>query len=126
MLKIFKYIFLANLYKKAKKSFLWLLGSFVSLILLSFILNDLISVSSGMSIYILLGIKWLGVLILLGLVGYNTIKIINVATTPFETTKVLPISTKKNIHDAKKEYILNKDRLLTKSDLIVQKYQRGM
>jgi hypothetical protein len=116
-------MFLANIYKKAKKSFLLLFTLSVSLILLSFISNDLISVSSGISIYILLSIKWLGVLILLGLIGYNIIKIINIATSPFEKTEVSSISMKKNMQDLKKEHILNKDQLLTKSDLIIKKYQ---
>jgi len=120
MFKVFKYMLIANIYKKAKTSFILVFASLVALILLSFILNDIIKVSNGMEVYILLGIKWVGVLSLLGVVGYNIIKIINIATTPFESQKA------SGSNDLKKEHILKKDTLLTKSDLILRKYQRGI
>ena len=123
MFKILKYFFLANLYNKAKKSFFIIFGSIISLVLISLIINDAIPVASGMSVYILLLIKWISILSLLGLIGFNILRIINVATSPFSTDEK-GIITSENIVDAKKERILNKEILLSKSDLIMQKYMK--
>ena len=126
MFKALKYIFLANLYRKAKKSFTMLFIYVVSLILVSFIINDLISISTGVAVYILLLIKWVSILSLLSLIGFSILKIFNIATNPFEskeneTTK----SNKEKIStDTKKDRILAKEKLFTQSDLIMQKYMK--
>jgi hypothetical protein len=125
MFKIFKYILIANTYNRAKKNFIVLFASFMALILLSFILNDIINASSGVSVYILLGVKWLIVLLFLVVMGYNIVKIINIASTPFESSKISFLQTRKEKNDLKKEHILKKETLLTKSDLILKKYQGG-
>ena len=121
MFKVLKYLLFASLYNKAKKSFLILLGSIISLILISLIINDVVSVASGMSVFILLIIKWVTILSLIGLIGFNIMKIINVATTPFTTENKNPNSV---IVDTKKDRILNKEKNFTKSDLILQKYMK--
>ena len=126
MFKALKYFLLATLYKKAKKSFMMLFIYVTSLILISFILNDLISISSGITIYILLLIKWLSILLLLGLVGFSILKILNVATNPFEKHEKEDMDTDKTkdpVHN-KKNRILEKDQLFTTSDLIMQKYMK--
>ena len=126
MFKALKYFLLATLYKKAKKSFMMLFIYVTSLILISFILNDLISISSGITIYILLLIKWLSILLLLGLVGFSILKILNIATNPFEKHEKEDMDTDKTkdpVHN-KKNRILEKDQLFTTSDLIMQKYMK--
>jgi len=124
MFKVLKYLLLANLYKRAKKSFYILFGSLISLLLTSLILNDAVSVASGISIYILLLVKWVIILSLLGLIGFSILKIINVATSPFATEEKSQDANETIIVDVKKARVLNKEKLLSKSDLIMQKYMK--
>ena len=126
MFKAFKYLLLASLYKKAKKSFVMLFVYVVSLILISFIINDLMSISTGVTVYILLLIKWASILSLLSLIGFSILKILNIATNPFESkeNEVTKNDKSKVSTDTKKERILAKEKLFTTSDIIVQKYMK--
>ena len=126
MFKTFKYLLLASLYKKAKKSFMMLFVYVVSLILISFIINDLMSISTGVSVYVLLLIKWASILSLLSLIGFSILKILNIATNPFESkeNEVTKNDKSKVSTDTKKERILAKEKLFTTSDIIVQKYMK--
>lgn len=126
MFKAFKYLLLASLYKKAKKSFMILFVYVVSLILISFIINDLMSISTGVTVYILLLIKWASILSLLSLIGFSILKILNIATNPFESkeNEVTKNDKSKVSTDTKKERILAKEKLFTTSDIIVQKYMK--
>lgn len=126
MFKAFKYLFLVSLYKKAKYSFKMLLVDVVLLILINLIINDLLSISTGMTVYILLLVKWAVILVLLGLIGLNILKILNIATNPFEKIEDESASDSKEelSKDAKKNQILAKEELFTKSDLIIQKYMK--
>lgn len=124
MFKVFKYLFIANLYNKAKKSFFLLFGSIISLILISLIINDAICVASGISVYILLIVKWISILSLLILIGYSLLKIINIATSPFSNEDKENDFLEEEVIDTKKDRILKKEKLFTKSDLILQKYMK--
>ena len=123
MFKALKYLLFAGLYKKAKKSFLILFGSIVTLILINLIISDAVGVSSGTSIFFLLITKWISNLFLLWLIGFNILKIFNIATNPFTSEPSKPKATKES--DGKKNRILDKETLFTKSDLIIQKYMRN-
>lgn len=125
MFKVLKYLFLANLYNRAKKSFITLLISIISLVVLSLMMNDAINVATGMSVYLLLLLKWIIILSLLGLIGYNILKIINSVMTPFNTEKETQTNDEEVV-DTKKNRILSKDKLYTKSDLILQKYTKDL
>jgi len=126
MFKALKYIFLASLYKKAKKIFVMLFIYVVSLILISFIVNDLMSIATGVAVYILLLIKWVSILSLLSLIGFSILKIFNIATSPFESKddEATKSNKEKLSIDTKKERILSKEKLFTQSDLIMQKYMK--
>ena len=126
MFKALKYFFLANLYRKAKKRFMMLFIYVVSLILVSFIINDLMSISTGITVYILLLIKWIVILSLLSLIGFNILKIFNIAINPFENkeAEVLQDTKEHTSKNTKKERILAKEKLFTRSDLIFQKYKK--
>lgn len=126
MFKAFKYLFLVSLYKKAKYSFKMLFVDVVLLILVTLIINDLLSISTGMTVYILLLVKWAVILLLLGLIGLNIFKILNIATNPFEKKEdeSAPNSKEELLKDDKKNRILAKEELFTKSDLIIQKYMK--
>jgi len=118
MFKVFKYLFLINLYKKAKKSFVMLFVYVISLMLISFIMNDLISVATGITVYLFLLVKWIIIFFLLILISFSVMKILNVARNPFEKKESV---VKK---DSKKNRIIEKEKLSTKSDLILQKYMK--
>jgi hypothetical protein len=122
MFKALKYLLFVGLYKKAKKSFLILFGSIITLILINLIISDAIDVSSGMSVYFLLIIKWISNLFLLCLIGFSTLKIFNIATNPFASKQSKVKATKES--NTKKDRILSKETIFTKSDLILQKYMK--
>jgi len=118
MLKLFKYLYLANLYKSAKKSFIMLFVYLISLVLIVFIINDIISVSTTASVYFFILIKWVATVVLLVLIVLTLIKIIDTALNPISGGKTL----KKE--DPKKKRILAKEKLTSKSDTILRKYMK--
>lgn len=126
MFKTLKYIFLASLYKKAKKNFKMLFIYIIALILINLIVDDLMGVTTNLTIYILLAIKWSSTFVLWYLIGHNIFKIFNMATNPFEQKEDLATQSVDDTtsSDSKKKRILDKDKLLTKSDLIIQKYMK--
>lgn len=117
MFKALKYLFLTNLYKKAKKSFVMLFIYVVSLILFTLVVDDILNISTGIMIYIVLIVKWMVVLTLVSLIAFSILKIFNMASNPF-------VSKEKESKDSKKEKILSREKLSTKSDLILQKYMK--
>jgi len=123
MFKAFKYLLLASFYKKAKKSFVMLFIAIVALILVSFIMDDMMGVSFGISLYLLLLVKWVLILTLWSVIGFSILKIFNIATNPFESQGNKTSKDKQeNYTDTKKDRILAKEELFTQSDLILQKY----
>jgi uncharacterized protein YqhQ len=125
MFKALKYLLFANLYKKAKKSFITLFGSIAIFIIFSFVMSDAISIASGATLYSLLIVKWIILLSLLVMITYSILKIFNIATSPFAESKDKTLSKPKVTKaNRKKERILHKEKLYTKSDLILQKYMK--
>lgn len=120
MFKTLKYFFLASLYKKTKKSFTMLFVYFIGLVLFTFFISDLLSIATGSYLYIVITLKWTVIPTLLLLLFLTLIKIINIASKPFDSNK----SDEKPL-DSKKENILSKEKLYTQSDLILQKYLRS-
>ena len=114
------------MYKKARKSFIALFVCIVLLALAGSIMNDLLSVSTGAAVYMLLIAKWTISLLLLGLIGFNIMQIFNIAADPFgnKQNEVSKSDMEQVSKDAKKDRILAKEKLLTKSDLILQKYMK--
>ena len=122
MFKALKYLLFAGLYKKAKKSFFILFASILSLILVNLIISDVVDVSDGITVYVLLIVKWIANLSILGLIGFSILKIINVATDPFTSNKP-KVKVSKELN-TRKGRILDKEILLTKSDVILEKYMK--
>ena len=109
-----------GLYKKAKRYFYTLLALVITLVLINLILSDAIDVSTNVTVYLLLIVKWIANLSILGVLAFNILKIINIATNPFSKNKTgitKPLVKKKN-------RILNKEIILTQSDLIMKKYMK--
>jgi len=123
MFKVIKYLLLANLYKKAKKSILLLVGLFSFLLFFTLIINDLLSVESGINIQVLLLVKWIVIFTLVMFMVRTILQIINRAKAPFESEEVTSSQKIKELAN-KKEYILNRKRLLTEKDVILQKYMK--
>ena len=120
MYKILKYLLFVGLYKKAKRYFYTLLALVITLVLINLILSDAIDVSTNVTVYLLLIVKWIANLSILGVLAFNILKIINIATNPFSKNKTgitKPLVKKKN-------RILNKEIILTQSDLIMKKYMK--
>ena len=123
MFKVFKYLLLANVYKRAKKSIVFLLGLFVFLLLFIFIINDILAISSGVAVTILLFVKWIVILTIFSLIARTTLQLINITTTPFEKVES-ELSVSEQKIKSKKEHILGKEKLYTKSDMILEKYMK--
>ena len=122
MFKALKYLLLAGFYKKAKKKFFMLFGSIVILILINLIMSDAIGVASGISVYFLLIIKWISNILLLWFIGFNIFQVFNILTNPFTNDQSNAKATEAS--NSKKNRILEKEKLYTKSDLILQKYMK--
>lgn len=122
MFRTLKYLLLANLYKKAKNSFVMLFVYTVLLILFTFIINDILSVSTGSMVYVVLLTKWVVIFSLLALIGFSVLKIFNVASKPFDKGEDSKSETA--YKDTKKEKILSKEKLSTTTDLIMKKYTK--
>jgi len=125
MFKVFKYLLYASLYKKAKSSFITLFVSLVALLVSSFMMNDLIAISTGITLYSLVIAKWALILILLGLIAWSVLKIINRAIDLFGFKTTNTEDSTDAPKDIRKEKILNKDKLFTKSEIILQKYTKA-
>ena len=126
MFKALKYLLYASLYQKAKSSFIILLVSTVVLVVGSFMMNDIIGVSSGITLYMLMMAKWVLIITMLGLISFSLLKIINIAMNPFssKTATQEVVNVTEPVVDTKKENILNKEQIFTKSEMILQKYKK--
>ena len=125
MFKILKYLFVANVYKKVKKELIIFTISLFLLLLSSAILNDIITVTTGVNLYALIVVKWVVVLLLFAYIFFIFVKIVNVITSnPFKKKK-LRTTTPNEVVYSKREYILNKDVLLTQTNIILQKYKES-
>ena len=126
MFKAFKYFFYIGLYKRAKSIFLILIAAVISLAVSSLMINDLIAITTGMTLYLLVLLKWVLVLSLIGLISWSALKILNIVMNPLNThdrknNNKEDVSAPK---DKRKEKILNKEQLFTKSEMILQKYMK--
>jgi len=119
MLKIFQYLFIVNIYKRSKRYMHLLLIALLFMVFTSFIMEDLISISSGTKLSFLVTIKWSILFLLLSLVLYSFYKIVKISTSSFKGEK-----REERADKSKKESLLAKEILSTKSDFIIEKYQR--
>ncbi len=120
MFKTLKYLFLANTYRKAKRNILTIVAMFILLMFSTLLMNDLLDVATGSEKYIFLTVKWIMVFLFLSIIVYNTLKILNAITQPLSIAN----SSKPKVVDTKKEHIMAKEQLSTKSDQIMQKHMK--
>ncbi len=103
---------LVNLYKRAKKNIMGVLLSVLMIVLVSYLFADFIVIASEENSYGLLALKWLILLVLIFVIVLNIRQVVKVASSPFGREI-----------DVKKERILAKEKLMTKSDRIIAKYR---
>ena len=126
MFKILKYFFVISLYKKAKKQFVILAISLITILLSSLIISDVMTVVSGLNLYVLIVLKWCINLSMIFLIALMLLKIINLATpAPVIIKPNKEVTVTKEAVNRKKETTLKKDRLFTESEMILQKYAKG-
>ena len=145
MFKVFKYIFLANLYKRVKHNIFLSFFSLIAMVFVSFIMNDILQVANSENLSMVLVGKWILLLSLFATFSYNLFKIVTVALNQLsfsspksaKTQKILQKETliskeeqvvkkyqPKQTQPTKEDKILNKEQLLTKSEQIMQKYTK--
>jgi len=93
-----------------------LMVSILLMVITSYIFSDIIGMMVNNS-YGLIIIKWLMYLMLLVIIFFNVRKILKVISSPFEKEAT------EFVKDEKRESILVKNHLMSKSDLIIQKYK---
>ena len=113
---------MVKLYKKAKKQLNILFISLASLIFSVFILNDFIEVVDGFNQYMLIVVKWFMIMSILTYDYFIVLEILSILN-PLNNEHH---RNKKDVANSKKEHILNKDILLTKSDMIIKKYKSNL
>ena len=126
MFKILKYFFVISLYKKAKKQFVILAISLITILLSSLIISDVMTVASGLYLYVLIVVKWMIILSMTLLIALTLLKIMELATPiPIIIKNTKQITAANEAANGKKETTLKKDRLFTESEMILQKYAKG-
>ena len=117
MFKFAKYYVLVNLYKRTNKNIVRVLLSVLLMVLVSYLFADIILVAGEENSYVFLSLKWMILLISIFVIVLNTHKVIKIVSSPF-----FKEITEAEI-DVKKERILAKKHLMTKSERIIEKYR---
>lgn len=115
MFKMAKYYVLVNLYRKARKNIIVILVSLMMMVLLSYLFADLVVMEAYTGHLII--VKWVMYFILLSVIIWNVKKIQRISILPFGKEHEAIIV------DIKKENILKKVQLLSRSELILNKYR---
>lgn len=121
MLKLFKYIFIVNLYKKAKKNLIMAGVMLILMFISTFLMNDLIEVARGSEKYLFLLTKWVLILVFLAVIAINLLKVFNIAIASIGVKPTYKLSLAST---DKKQRLLGKEHLETKSESIIKKYMQ--
>ena len=119
MFKLAKYYMLLNLYKRAKKNIIAILTSLVAMIFVSYIFSDIIGVIDSSSRYGFVAMKWLLLLGLVWVIVFNVRKMLKTISLPFKS------GGNDGVIDERKEKLLAKEQLMSRSDRIVEKYRNN-
>ncbi len=120
MFKLAKYYMLANIYKRAKFSVLVVFASVVAMVVISLVFADLVVMSTGSVKALIVGAKWILLFTLLGLTFFHLRKIVRSSSLPFGEDASVPV-----VVDEKKERVMEKIKLHSRSDLIMDKYRKA-
>ena len=117
MFRFAKYYMLINLYKRAKKNIIRVFLSVFVMVLISYLFTDIIVIAGEENKYGLLAIKWLILLVSIFVIVINIRQVLKIVSSPFAKEANDPVI------DVKKERILAKEHLMTKSERIIEKYR---
>ena len=115
MFKMAKYYVLINLYRKARKNIIAILASLMMMVLFSYLFADLVAMETSAGHLII--VKWMMYFILLSVIVWNVQKMKTIAILPFSK------ENEETVVDVKKENILKKEQLLSRSEFILNKYR---
>lgn len=119
MFKVARYYILLNLYQKVKRNIIAVMLSVFLLIVTIYLFGDLIDMAEENNKYYFVYTKWIFLFFLLSLIAINIIKILNTIRIPFSNDQ------KETDVDVRKEKIIAKEHLLSRSDLILDRYRTG-
>ena len=118
MFRLAKYYLLVSLYNKVKRNLFALLIAIVLILFVVYISADLLQTIASESRIMVLAVKWILLLGLMAVIGFNIREMVRVAGTAF-SLKEEELKEK----DPRKETILSKEKLQSRSELILQKYR---
>ena len=116
MFKLSKYYVIVNTYKKTKFSVWVIVGSLVAIVITSLIFSDLVAMTDGAGKGLMIGLKWLILFSLLAAMAFHLRKIFKSISLPFANESV--------VVDEKKECVMKKAVLKSRSDIILDKYRK--
>ena len=119
MFKFAKYYLLLNLYRRHRRTLLNVLASIIAIPLVSLVFSDLSGMTEGQERYLLVGVKWLLIFSLLGIIRFQLKKLSLPRSIPFEKS-----TSAQHTNSVKKEKIMTKTKLKSRMDIIVEKYRR--
>ena len=120
MFKLAKYYVLVNIYKRARFSVLLVLVSLILMFITSLVFADLMTMEDGGGKTVFIAVKWFILFTLLSLMFYHLRKILRSASRPFGITE----SKAEIIVNKKRERLMSKENLHSRSDLVLEKYRR--
>lgn len=117
MFKFAKYYVIANIYKKTKLSVWAMFGSLVIMVITSLVFSDLVAMTDGAGKGLMIGVKWLILFTLLTVTAFHLRTIFKSISLPFTNETV--------VVDEKKERVMEKAVLKSRSDIIMDKYRKA-
>ena len=120
MFKLAKYYLLVHLYKRAKFSVVLVLVSLMLMLITSLVFVDLMAMAKGSAYVLLVVVKWFILFGLLGFVLYHIAKILRSASN----TWCIAQSKVETLTSKKKAQPMNKEKLRSRSDLVLEKYRK--
>ena len=115
MFKIAKYYFILNWYQKTKSNMIAIAIFTVLFIVSTYLFGDLIAMADEK--FGLVIAKWIVIIVLLAVIAFNMAQIFKAVPVPFkkeESDKAV---------DPRREKIVAKEQLVSRSDLILNKYR---
>ena len=117
MFKLAKYYVIANIYKKTKFSVWVIVGSLAAMVIASLIFSDLVGMTNGAGKGLIIGLKWMILFSLLTMILFHLRKIFKSVSLPFANETL--------VVDEKKERVMQKAVLKSRSDIILDKYRKA-
>ena len=115
MFKIAKYYFLLNWYQKTKRNMIAIIVFAVLFVVSTYMFADLIAMADEKLGLVIA--KWIAIVGLLAVIAFNVGQIFKSVPTPFKKEE------KDQVVDSRKEKIVSKEHLVSRSDLIINKYR---